>query len=145
MLSTMLKKQKLMHGYAVADEILGSIGYATKLNATLAQQPAAKPYTCDFCGSDYTTRACCAARYDYLRAFDCKIDPPLEKPAVVDGAWQVQLADALECFWNPAIEGSGDDRSNIIGGMVQGFAAVAYRLREHAALAAQPGGSDNDR
>lgn len=47
-------------------------------------------------------------------------------------AWQIQLADALECFWNPAIEGSGSDRSNVIGGMVQGFAAVADRLREHA-------------
>jgi hypothetical protein len=64
-----------------------------------------------------------------------------QQPAAVDGAWQVQLADALECFWNAAIEGSGRDRDNTIGGMVQGFAAVATRLREHAA---QPGGSDND-
>ena len=39
-LSTMLKKEKLMQGYAVADEILGRLGYATKLNAALAQQPA---------------------------------------------------------------------------------------------------------
>ena len=38
-LSTMLKKEKLMQGYAVADEILGRLGYATKLNAALAQQP----------------------------------------------------------------------------------------------------------
>ena len=29
-----------MQGYAVADEILGRLGYATKLNAALAQQPA---------------------------------------------------------------------------------------------------------
>ena len=64
-----------------------------------------------------------------------------QQPAAVNMAWQVQLADALECFWNAAIEGSGYDRDNIIGGMVQGVAAVATRLREHAA---QPGGSDNE-
>lgn len=57
--------------------------------------------------------------------------------------WQVQLADALECFWNPAIEGSGDDRSNVIGGMVQGMAAVAYRLREHAAAPTPQKGVEN--
>ena len=79
--------------------------------------------------------------------FGAKVEPArnnpylAQQPAAVNMAWQVQLADALECFWNAAIEGSGYDRDNIIGGMVQGFAAVATRLREHAA---QPGGSDNE-
>lgn len=35
-LSTMLKKENLKQGYVVADEILGSVGYAKKLNAALS-------------------------------------------------------------------------------------------------------------
>lgn len=42
-LSTMLKKERLAQGYAVADEILGSIGYATRLNAALAAQQEVRP------------------------------------------------------------------------------------------------------
>lgn len=38
-LSTMLKKANLMQGYAVADEILGNLGFARKLHAALTTPP----------------------------------------------------------------------------------------------------------
>ena len=40
-LSTMLRKEKLQQGFMVADEILGSLGYAEKMNAALAAHPSA--------------------------------------------------------------------------------------------------------
>jgi hypothetical protein len=46
------------------------------------------------------------------------------------------LADALECFWNAALDVTHpyqDATANaVMGGMVQGFAAMAKRLRESA-------------
>lgn len=46
------------------------------------------------------------------------------------------LADSLECFWNAALGAThpyDDATANaVMSGMVQGFAAVAFRLREHA-------------
>ena len=48
-----------------------------------------------------------------------------------------KLADALDCFWNAALDGvrrHDDATANaVMNGMVQGFAAVAARLREHDA------------
>ncbi len=40
-LSTMLRKEKLQQGFMVADEILGSLGYAEKMNAALAAHHSA--------------------------------------------------------------------------------------------------------
>jgi hypothetical protein len=52
-----------------------------------------------------------------------------------------KLADALDCFWNAALDGvrrHDDATANaVMSGMVQGFAAVAARLREHDAQPAQ--------
>jgi hypothetical protein len=54
---------------------------------------------------------------------------PVATPALV-------LADALECFWNAALDVTHpyqDATANaVMGGMVQGFAAMAKRLRESA-------------
>lgn len=58
-------------------------------------------------------------------------------------AWQLQLADALACFWNPAVlsdrEGNGAGSA-----MASGFAAVEQRLRELAADQALVVGKDVD-
>jgi len=47
------------------------------------------------------------------------------------------LADSLDCFWNASLGAThpyDDATANaVMSGMVQGFAAVAFRLREHAA------------
>lgn len=57
-------------------------------------------------------------------------------------SWQVQMADALDAFWNPACNAvqaasyhgpaSGSD---VVGAIAQGFAAVAARLRDSAPAA----------
>lgn len=78
-----------------------------------------------------------------LRACARELEAVLAQQPAAPSAdpWQVQLADALDCFWNAACEGAGPDRSNVIGGMAEGFAAMAARLREHAAPQ-QPAGVD---
>lgn len=53
-----------------------------------------------------------------------------EHPKIVP--WQIQLADALDCAWNPAIEADHNHQGPgaVLAG---GLAAVAARLREQAA------------
>lgn len=59
--------------------------------------------------------------------------PPASSAPV---AWQEQVADALEMFWNASLNvthQSNDATANaVMGGMVEGFAAMARRLRENA-------------
>lgn len=58
-------------------------------------------------------------------------------PASPAQPWQLQLADALECAWNPALQ-SDHDGLGPGSAMAQGLAAVAARLREHAAGEVKP-------
>jgi len=61
-------------------------------------------------------------------------------PAPAAGAdgesMEKRLADALDCFWNPAIGAAHDSGSSdviaVVGAIAQGFGAMAQRLREHA-------------
>jgi len=54
-------------------------------------------------------------------------------PEVATGqTWQLQLADALDCAWNPAIQAERDGLGTG-SALARGLAAVAQRLREHAA------------
>jgi len=73
---------------------------------------------CDFCGSDYTTVACCRARYDYLTAHGEKIGRPVSAGA--EDARNTQDAERIAALlyeeatdepWKIAgIEHEGPDR-----------------------------------
>lgn len=57
-----------------------------------------------------------------------------------------EIADALDCFWNPAIEAiQGGQGGEVVGAIAQGLSAVAERLREHelARLSAGKEGQDH--
>lgn len=101
------------------------------------QQPA--PPSGEVVASDPAYRSGYAQGVADSRSHECDcartvaIAAPKQPAAPSADPWQVQLADALDCFWNAASEGAGPDRSNVIGGMAEGFAAMAARLREHAA------------
>jgi hypothetical protein len=56
-------------------------------------------------------------------------------PGAVAEGWQVQLADALDTFWNAAV-GAEREGCQPAGAIAQGFAAVANRLREQLAASA---------
>lgn len=105
----------------------------------LAQQPAAIPRLAN-CGR-YTATDNTGQHYYLNHANTWQTFQGQQPAAPSADPWQVHLADALDCFWNAACEGAGPDRSNVIGGMAEGFAAMAARLREHAAPQ-QPAGVD---
>lgn len=81
----------------------------------------------------------------YDRALGVNETVTLPAQAVNQQPLNLQLADALDCFWNPACEAvqqasyhgpaSGSD---VVGAIAQGLAAVAARLREHAGGEVKP-------
>ena len=171
-LSTMLKKEKLMQGYAVADEILGRLGYATKLNAALAQQPAA--CRCVDCGGDQPGHdPHCANMREIHGTQPADVDGVLTPTGTfcsVCEAPQHNTPSGVSC---PTGHGGAEPltaQSKAVDGVVtdemveRGVTAYQRTWDEHearknakalsidtlvravltAALAAQPGGSDNE-
>jgi len=71
----------------------------------------------------------------YRKRYIYYTPPATQHPKKVP--WQIQLADALDCAWNPAIEADHNHQGPgaVLAG---GLAAVAARLREQAADEVKP-------
>lgn len=87
---------------------------------------------------------------DIIVCAECKerATPPAQQPGEVGEAKYVtpaMLSDAFGCFWNAAMNAAFDRQDSTatatVGAMVEGFAAVAARLKEHAALAPKEKGN----